>query len=158
MLLTDSVMRTEQPCLQVREGDVTYGKVGVGLVSVAIEHHGFVRVTQLCQAIVAVPSIGAHHGSFHHVFLHKPRERLGAAVWCKAQAQSPGVQGFLAPLAVGVKRPRTNLDGSNHYRFVMDTAAFALGTPTDKCLIHFDWILSANRVTSVSYTHLTLPT
>ena len=67
--------------------------------------------------------------------------------WCKAQAQSPRVPGFLALLAVGVKRPRTNLDGSNNYRFVMDAAPFALGASADKCLIHFDWILSANRVT-----------
>ena len=40
-----------------------------------------------------------------------------------------------------------NLDGSNNYRFVMDAAPFALGASADKCLSHFDWILSANRVT-----------
>ena len=147
MLLTDTVMRTEQPCLQIREGDVNHRQVGVGLFTVAIEHHGLVRVPQLCQPIVAVPSIGAHHGPFRHVFLHKPRERLGAAVWCKAQAQTPSVQGFLTLLAVRVERPRTNLDCPNNYRFVMDTAGFAPGASAHQCLIDFDWILSTNGVT-----------
>src|SRR5450759_1298420 len=101
MLLTDSVMRTEQPGLQIGEGDVNHRQMGVGLFTVAIEYQGLVRVPQLCQPIVAVPSIGAHHCSFHHVFLHEPGERRGAAVWRKAQAQSPGVQGFLTLLAVG---------------------------------------------------------
>src|SRR5450756_33390 len=147
MLLTDSVMRTEQPGLQIGEGDVNHRQMGVSLFTVAIEYQGLVRVPQLCQPIVAVPSIGAHHCSFHHVFLHEPGERRGAAVWRKAQAQSPGVQGFLTLLAVGAKRPRTNLDGPNNYRLVMDTAAFALGASAHKCLIYFDRILGANGVT-----------
>src|ERR1019366_986529 len=147
MLLTDSVMRTEQPGLQIGEGDVNHRQMGVGLFTVAIEYQGLVRVPQLCQPIVAVPSIGAHHCSFHHVFLHEPGERRGAAVWRKAQAQSPGIQGFLTLLAVGAKRPRTNLDGPNNYRLVMDTAAFALGASAHKCLIYFDRILGANGVT-----------
>ncbi len=111
MVLTDSVMRPEQPCLQIREGDVNHRKVCVGLCTVASEHLGLVRVPQRSQLIVAVPAIGAHHGAFHHVFLHKPRERLGTAVWCQTQAQSPSVQGFLTFLAASGKRPRTNLDG-----------------------------------------------
>src|SRR5450759_4874301 len=78
MLLTDSVMRTEQPGLQIGEGDVNHRQMGVGLFTVAIEYQGLVRVPQLCQPIVAVPSIGAHHCSFHHVFLHEPGERRGA--------------------------------------------------------------------------------
>ena len=42
MLRTDTVMRTEQPCLQVREGVESWegGKVGVDLVTVEIEHQG----------------------------------------------------------------------------------------------------------------------
>src|SRR5450756_2580644 len=125
MLLTDSVMRTEQPSLQIGEGDVNHRQMGVGLFTVAIEYQGLVRVPQLCQPIVAVPSIGAHHCSFHHVFLHEPGERRGAAVWRKAQAQSSGVKGLPSLPAGRAKPPKADLGRPNNYRLVMDTAAFA---------------------------------
>ena len=74
MLRTDFVTHTEQPCLQVLEGDVNLGKVGVGVVTVAIaiENRGSWCVARFFWILVAVLSINVHHCYFRHVFRYDP--------------------------------------------------------------------------------------
>ena len=102
VLMTHSVMRAEQPGRQVREGDVDHWQVGIGSLWGTINHHGLVRVTQLGQIVVAVPTIGAHNSALCHIVLHEPRESLGASVWHKAQSPSARADGSLRRFAVGV--------------------------------------------------------
>ena len=97
MLLTDSMMCAEQPCFQIREGDVNHRKVGVGLFTATIKPHGFVRVPQLCRPIVAVPSIGAHHFSDNHA----------ACVWAE------GVRRLVQEDYAGAKRITLVMDNLN---------------------------------------------
>ena len=144
--MTDSVMSTEQPGLQVREGDVDHRQVCIGSLRVAIEHHGLVRVPQARQLIVAAPAIGAHHSALGHILLHEPRERLGGAVWHETQSQSSCVDGSFGLFAIGAGRPRADFDGPSDRGFMVDAVAFALGTPTDKCLIHLNRMLGSDSV------------
>src|ERR1035437_5699259 len=61
VLMTNSVMRAEQPSLQIREGDVDHRQVCIRSLRVTIQHQGLVRVTQLGQIIVALPTVGVHN-------------------------------------------------------------------------------------------------
>ena len=146
VLMTHSVMRAEQPGLQVREGDMDHWQVGIGSLWVTINHHGLVRVTQLGQIVVAVPPIGAHDGALCHIVLHEPRESLGASVWHNAQSQSARADGSLRRFAVGASQPLAYFNGPNDRRLMVDAVSLALCTAANKRLIHFDRILRSDRV------------
>src|ERR1017187_4962307 len=146
VLMTNSVMRAEQPSLQIREGDVDHRQVCIRSLRVTIKHQGLVRVTQLGQIIVALPTVGVHNSALCHSFSHEPRESLGTAVWHKAQSQSARADGFLGLFAIGAGRPWAYLDGSNDRRLMVDAVSLALCTAANKRLIHFDRILGSDSV------------
>src|ERR1035437_3508790 len=146
VLMTNSVMRAEQPSLQIREGDVDHRQVCIRSLRVTIQHQGLVRVTQLGQIIVALPTVGVHNSALCHRFSHEPRESLGTAVWHKAQSQSARADGSLGLFAIGAGRPWAYLDGSNDRRLMVDAVSLALCTAANKRLIHFDRILGSDSV------------
>lgn len=113
MMMTYSVMRPKQPCLEVREGDVDHRRVSFGSFGVAIKHQGFVRATQFRQIVVSLPAIGAHNGPFRDILPHEFREFLGPPAWHDAQPQSASVNHSPVLLAFGDRRPGAYLDGSN---------------------------------------------
>jgi len=146
------MVSSHQPSLQIREGDVDHREVDIGFLAIAIEHHGLVRVPQLCQIVVAAPSVGAHHGALDYALLHEPCERFGPAVWHETQAQPSCVNGSVGLFAINAERPRANFDGTSNHRFMMDATSFALGAPPHQRFIHLDWPICANPV-SVGANH-----
>jgi hypothetical protein len=48
VLLANAMVSSHQPSLQIREGDVDHREMGIGFLAIAIEHHGLVRLPQLC--------------------------------------------------------------------------------------------------------------
>ena len=146
MLLTNSVMRSKQPRLQVGECNVDHWQVGIGSFGVAVKHQGFVRVAQFRQIIVAPPSIGAHNSSLGDILLHEFREFLGSTTRHEAQAQSAGIDNSLVLLAFLDGHPRAYLDGPNDRRLMVDATPLAFCTTAHKRLIDFDWMLGSDRV------------
>src|ERR1700674_1576431 len=122
------------------------GRFCIGSLGVAIKHHRLVRVTQGGQLIVALPAIGAANSALCYILLHESRESLGAAVWHKAQSQSPCVDGPLGLFAISAGRPWAYLDGSSDRRLMVDSTALGPCAAAHKCLIQFDRMLGPNSV------------
>ena len=59
MLMTDTMMGSEQPRLQIREGNMNHRQVSFCPFGIAVENQWFVRVPHRRQVIVPAPTIGA---------------------------------------------------------------------------------------------------
>src|SRR5660398_279868 len=91
MLMTDAMMGSEQPRLQIREGNVNHRQVSFCSFGITVENQWFVRVSHRRQVIVPAPTICVHSRTPCHAVLHKRRKRLGLSVGNNAQSQSARV-------------------------------------------------------------------
>ena len=73
MAMTNAVVGSEQPSLEILESDVDHRKMGFNSFWVSINHQRFMHVTQCLQIIIARPAVGVHDGSFRHILPHKLR-------------------------------------------------------------------------------------
>lgn len=86
-----AVMGAEQPCFQVGENQMDHGKMRFRFVRIAVQFQGVVTVSERCEAIVAVPAIGAHRGAKGDVVGDEGYQVFGGAVRNHAEPQAPGI-------------------------------------------------------------------
>ena len=147
MLMTDAMMCSEQPRLQIREGNVNHRQVSFCSFGIAVENQCFVRVPHRRQVIVAAPTIGAHGRTICHTVSHKRRKRFGLSVGNNAQSQSARVTLPLWKLTIFLGRLLANFNSANDCRHMMNSTPLALCAPANKSLINFDRILRSDGVT-----------
>ena len=117
-----------------------------GSFGISIDYQRFVRITLCRQIIIALPAVGTHGRTFHHILVNELCEFFGAAVRDEAQSKSARVRYVLLLLSVNGRPPSTHLNGSNNRCFVVNTASFTFCTPAHERLIYFNRNLIANSV------------
>ena len=149
MLRTDAVVGAEQPGVEVAEDDVNHGQVAVCLFVVTTHCDAFVPVAQVIKVVVSDPSVRPHQRPRRHIrldkwlkrFLLAAREALKShSAGNEATAMAPAVtwlRGPLVRLFVISAWTLANFDNPAHENLVGHPAPFALGSATDKRLIHF---------------------
>ena len=144
--MTDAMMGSEQPRLQIREGNVNHRQMSFRPFGIAVENHWFVCVSHRRQVIVPAPAIGAHNRLVCDVVSHKSRKRLGLSVGNDAQSQSARVTLPFWKFTVFLSRLLANFDSTNYCRHMVNPTPLALCSPSNKSLVNFDRVLRSDGV------------
>ena len=148
VLRADAMMGAEQPRLQVREDEVNHRQHLLCLFRVAVEHDALVSVAHGREMIVSLPAIGGDLAVRLDVVGDKRFQGSLAAILQNLQAQTPGVDGAAAALALLL----AHLDCASNVHLVMNAASFAARLAADERLIQLDRPLCANTI-SVGANH-----
>src|SRR5712692_1642260 len=163
MLLRDSMVRTGDPSLQVREDEMDHRQVLLGLVRVASKRKCVVCIAELRQVAVASPAVSTDDRARRDVLPHEANKRIGASprnerlAWVSEGLENPRLSRYyLEPqpssvdtpfVFLTVFTPLAHFNSANDGSLVVRTAPLAARAPAHVALVDFDGMLTTNWVT-----------
>ena len=147
VLRAHTVMRTQQPRLQIGEDEMDHRQRLLGLLGVTAEHDRRVLVADALQVVVPSPAVGDDAAVGLDAIGDERLQRSLATIIECPQAQPPSVDGTTAARGLFA----ANLDGTDDIGLVMHAASFAPRLAADERLVQFDRPLGADAVLVRAY-------
>jgi hypothetical protein len=153
------MMGAIDPRLQIGEDKVDHRQVLLSLLGITPESERVVPIAHLAKTAVPLPSVSADNGAYRYVFRDECGERIGIATRKRiirlfgagddAEPETPRIGEFLGRNAafVGVLPlcgatlgilARTDLNGANNRRLMMNSPPFTPRAPANTTLVYFD--------------------
>ncbi len=138
MLMTDAMMGSCKPCLQISENEVDDRQILFGNLGRAAFGDGEVIVATLGEAGIPTPVISDDLCAGRNRSLNEAAKRLRATVRDNGEPYTTGVSPALALVELGPRLSLADLNGSGDKDFIVDAPAFSVGSTSDIAFVDFD--------------------
>jgi hypothetical protein len=138
MLMTDAMVGSHKPCLQISEDEVDDRQILFGNLGIATGGDGEVIVATLGEASITTPVISDDFCAGPNRSLNEVAKRLRATVRDNGEPDTTGVSPTLALVELGPRLSLADLTGSGDKDFIMDASAFSVCSPSDIAFVDFD--------------------
>ena len=138
MLMTDAMVGSRKPCLQISEDEVDDRQMLFGNMGIAAFGDGDVIVATLGEAGISTPVISDDLCAGRNRSLNKAAKRLRATVRDNGEPDTTGVPPALALVELGPRLSLADLNGRGDKDFIVDAPAFSACSPSDIAVIDFD--------------------
>ena len=138
MLMTDAMMGSRKPGLQISENEVDDRQILFGNLGIAAFGDGEVIVATLGEAGIPTPVISDDLCAGRNRSLNEAAKRLRATVRDNGESDTTGISPALALVELGPRLPLADLNGSGDKDFIVDAPAFSVGSPSDIAFVDFD--------------------
>ena len=138
MLMTDAMVGSHKPCLQISEDEVDDRQILFGNLGIAMGGDGEVIVATLGEASITTPVISDDFCAGPNRSLNEVAKRLRATVRDNGEPDTTGVSPTLALVELGPRLSLADLNGRGDKDFIMDASAFSVCSPSDRAFVDFD--------------------
>jgi hypothetical protein len=138
MLLTDAMVGSRKPGLQISEDEVDDRQILFGHLGIAAFGDGEVIVATLGEAGIPTPVISDDFCAGRNRALHEAAKRLRATVRDNGEPDTTGVPPALALVELGPRLSLADLNSRGDNDFIVDAPAFSVCLPSDIAFVDFD--------------------
>lgn len=146
VLLTHTVVSSQEPRFQVGENQVNHGQCLLRLFHIAIKHNRFMAISEFRQVAVARPTVGRDTAMRQDIFRDERFQRFSGSIIQSQQPKATSVHASTTALV----RLFSGLNRANDVGLVMNAAPLTSRLAADQSLIHLDRPIPADPV-SVQY-------
>lgn len=153
MLMTDAMVGSHKPRLQIGEDEVDDRQILFGNLGIATFGDGEVIVATLGEAGITTPIISDDLCAGRNRSFNEAAKRLRATVRDNGEPDTTGVAPALALIELGPRLSLPDLNGSGDKDFIVDAPAFSTGSPADVAFVDFDVLVGIAAYTILIWTH-----
>jgi hypothetical protein len=153
MLVTDAMVGSHQPCLQISEDEVDDRQILFGNLGIAAFGDGKVSVATLGEVGIPTPVISDDCCAGCNRSLNEAAKRLRATVRDNREPDTTGVPPALALVKLGPRLSLTDLNGSGDKDFIMDAPTFSACSPSDITFVDFDMLAGIAAYPILIWSH-----
>src|SRR5713101_738652 len=153
MLMTDAMVSSHQPSLQIRVDEVDDREILFGNLGITTFGDGEMIVATLGKAGVTTPVISDNLCAERNRSLNEAAKRLRATVSDNGEPDTTGVPPALALVELRPRLSLPNLNGGGDKDFIVDTPTFSMGSPSDIAFVDFDVLAGIAAYSILIWTH-----
>ena len=138
MLVTNAMVGSHKPCLQMSEDEVDDRQILFGNLGIAAFGDGRMSVATLGEFGITTPVIRDDFCAGRNRSLNETAKRLRATVRDNGEPDTTGVPPALALVELCPRLSLTDLNGSGDKDFIVDAPTFSACSPSDIAFVDFD--------------------
>ena len=138
MLMTDAMVSSHQPSLQISEDEVDDRHIRFGNLVIATFGDGDMIVTTFGETVITTPVVSDDLCVGHNRSLNEAAKGLRATIRHNGESDTTGIAPALAFVELGPRRSLPDLNGSGDNDFTVDAPAFSASSPPDITFVNFD--------------------